>query len=167
MIQIQGAGYRYESHIRHILGRLPDWYTKSARVSRIVVTNDPKVAIQVAMYSHGSRDIQIAPGVGTMLERSLTHELAHGIDDGAPALSAHRFSRSSGWMEAHRQAMGFEIPKYRDEPQEYFADMLSKFVLNMAGSQTGNSLQRSHPREHGYIVHEVVPALMRESSGKA
>lgn len=167
MIQIRGAGYRYEAHIRQVLSRLPAWYLEAARISRIGVSTAPKVVTQVAMYSHGSRDIQIAPGIGTMLERSLTHELAHGIDDGAPALSAHRFSRSPGWMEAHRQAAGFELPKYRDEPQEYFADMLSKYILHAAGSQTGNSLQRSHPREYGYIVQEVVPVLKHESVGKA
>ena len=167
MIPVRGAIYRYENHLRQILGSLPSWYVIPARISRISVSSDPEVARQVAAYAHGTRNIQIAPGVGTLLERSLTHEIAHGLDDGAPNESAHRFSRSPGWMAVHRQAQGFEIPKYRDEPQEYFADMMSKFVLYLAGSQTGNSLQRSHPREYEYIVREVVPALMRESTGKA
>ena len=166
MMEVLGATPRYERYIRGVFSSFPEWYVSPARISRVTVTSDPDIAKQVAVYSHGTRDIQVAPGIGTLLERCLSHEIGHAVDDGAPSKSTHRFSRAADWMSIHRNAHGFEIPKYRDEPQEYFADMLSKFILSVAGSRTGNSLQHSHPREYQYILQVVVPILKRESSRK-
>lgn len=159
MIRIVGAESRYERHLRGVLINLPSWYVSAARLSCIRVVRSPEVASQVAIYSHGSRDIKVAPGVGHLLERCLAHEIAHGIDDDAPTGSAHRFSRSPEWMAVWKNATNFELPKYRDEPQEYFADMLSKYILSVSGSRTGNSLQHSHPREFQFILRHVVPVL--------
>lgn len=166
MVVVSGAEARYESHIRRTLNSLPSWYVAAARLSRIVVSRDPGVIQQVAAYSHGTRELKVSPGIGTLLERTLAHEIAHGIDDAAPSGSTHRFSRSREWMSVHRNALSFEIPKYRDEPQEYFADMLSKYILSVSGSMTGNSLQRSHPRESEYILQVVIPVLRHETQGK-
>ena len=166
MIPVYGASSDYERFIRGIILSLPSWYVVPARLSKIVVIKDPNLAKQVGAYSHGSRDLKLSPGVGTILERVISHELAHGFDDSKPSGSAHRFSRSDDWMFIHRNAQHFELPKYRDEPQEYFADMCSKYILHVAGSRTGNSLQRSHPRESQYILDTVVPVLMRETARK-
>ena len=157
MIRVVGAVPVYERRIRTILQRLPDWYTVPARVSEIRISNAPEIQTQVAMYRHKTRDVLVTPSTGTILERALAHEFGHAVDDGEPNESAHRFSRSDEWMSVWNHADGFEITKYRDEPQEYFADMVSKAIL------LGESkLQSSHPREGSFITRVVVPTLRRE-----
>jgi hypothetical protein len=157
MIPIKNAEPSYERSLRKIIQRMPDWYRVPARVSLIRVDRSPEIAAQVAMYRHKTRDVLVTPGVGRILERAMIHEFGHAVDDGEPSESAHRFSRSDAWMDVWRNADGFEITKYRDEPQEYFADMVSKAVILGV-----TKLQVSHSRETSFITDEVVPTLRRE-----
>ena len=154
MIEVRGAEPGYEAHIRRVLSSLPAWYVQSARVSRFVVNTSREVREQMAMYRHGTRDVLLAPAAGNLLQRALAHELAHGCDDEGPA-NPHRWSRTPDWMGIWKTASTYEIPKYRDEPQEYFADQLSKVVLLGA-----EKLQLSCPRETQYMVRVVLPVLM-------
>ena len=131
------------------------WYVATARVSAMRVVNDPKVAAQVAMYQHDSRDLLLSPNVGKLLDRALTHELAHGFDDwnGNP----HRFSMSDEWVRLHKMQGVFEIPKYAADPREFFADVASKCVL-MGAQRVGYQ----YPGETVYMTHVVFPCLQLE-----
>jgi hypothetical protein len=131
------------------------WYVATARVAALRVTNDPKVAAQVAMYQHDSRDLLLSPNVGNLLDRAVTHELAHGFDDwnGNP----HRFSMTDDWVRLHKMQGVFEIPTYATDPREFFADVASKCIL-LGAERTGIQ----YPGETVYMTQVVFPRLQME-----
>lgn len=130
-LPVVGAAAAYERAIHAAVESIPAWYRDPARVRQLVVTPDPKVREQVCMYMHGTRDVLVAPGIGNLLQRALAHEFAHGFDDTSelPGGAPHMFSASPEWISIHRSATRFELPKYRDDPREYFADMAAKALL--------------------------------------
>lgn len=156
-MKIEKAEPRYSASIVRTLQSLPYWYVQSARISKIVVDSDPSVRVQMAMYRHGTRDILVYPGIGSLLRRCLSHELAHGFDDAEPDGPAHRFSRTEEWSHIHKQQRQFEIQKYRDDPKEYFADMASKVVL-LGETKVG----LLYPLEVSYMLQRVFPVLVAE-----
>jgi len=113
------------------------------------------VKSQLAMYEHGSRILWIWPGLGSVLQKAIGHELAHGVDDnfGHP----HYFTSVPEWRQIHRNQSHFDLPKYRDEPLEYFADMVTKlFLLGPA------RLNITNPAEVRFITTWVFPTLQKE-----
>jgi hypothetical protein len=152
-IEIRGADPTYERRIRVALAKYPPWYVAGARVSYIEVSRRPDVLAQVAIYEHGSRHILLAPGVGDLLLKAIGHELAHGVDDmnGHP----HYFSSTAVWRDIHASQAYFDIPKYRDEPLEYFADMMVKLML-----LGRDKVWTTNPHEANFICGTVLPVLV-------
>lgn len=156
MIPVYGANIAYERRIHDMVGGFPPWYTAAAKVRIFTVTPDPVVREQIAMYRHGTRDVLVSPGIGDILRRALAHELAHGFDDQTEINgNPHVFSTCGDWIAIHRAQPYFELPKYRDDPREYFADMASKTVLLGV-----KKMSISNPRETAFIGGLVFPALM-------
>ena len=141
--------------IRRALSMYPSWFVKAARIRRIIISNREDVKAQIAMYEHGTRDLYVWPGVGDMLQKAIGHELAHGVDDnfGAP----HFFTGTAEWGLIHRNQSYFDIDKYRDEPLEYFADMVTKLFL--LGPQ---KLEITNPQETKFVCSWVLPMLQKE-----
>ena len=92
--------------------------------------------------------------MGDVLLKAIGHELAHALDDnfGAP----HYFSSRVDWERIHRNQSYFDIPKYAEEPLEYFADMVVKYM--MLGP---TKLSTTNPDEVAYIEN-VFAALHKE-----
>lgn len=155
MVVVSTGSSSYERRIREVLGSLPAWFVEGARISSIVVTVSPEVRAERSLYHHKTRMIQISPGIGDILRVVLAHEMSHGIDDGEPQESPHRFSRSMEWSGIWRQVPAFSTRKYRDSPQEYFADALASAVV--VGIPT---YSLAHPYEGAYITQVVVPRVM-------
>lgn len=155
MIPIHGAPLTTERLIRAAVDRYPTWYVKAARVSKIVMSNRPDVREQIAMYEHGSRNLYVCPTVGDLLQKAMGHELAHGVDDnfGSP----HYFTSTPEWRHIHQLQGYFDIPKYRDEALEYFADMVTKLFL--VGP---TKLAITNPLEVQFITSWVFPTLQKE-----
>lgn len=158
MIEIVGAKPMYERTIRAILSEMPSWYMAAGRVSRLEVTTDPGVVSQIAMYRHGTRDVQMAPNVGANLRRSLFHEWAHALDDWNEEYgNPHVFSATDEWLTIHKLQSVFEIPKYRTDMREHFADAVSQSILFPARYAMG------FPREHGFVQRVVFPWVMSQT----
>ena len=155
MVPIQGAFTPYERRIRECLTSFPPSFVAAGRVSRIQVMRTPETERQKAVYHHGSRHIDLLPDLGDILRWTLAHEWSHAVDDGAPRESSHRFSRSEPWMSIWRQQQTFLLTKYRDEPQEYFADCLSRAVI-----QGIPRFQLANPYEGAYIAEVVMPGIL-------
>jgi len=155
MIPVSGAQPPVERSIRTALSRFPDWFVKAARVSKIIVTNREDVREQIAMFEHGSRNLYVSTGIGALLPKALGHELAHGIDDVFDV--PHYFTSTDEWRRIHANQSNFDIPKYRDEPLEYFADMVTKMFL--LGSER---LATTNPDEVQFIGSLVFPILQSE-----
>jgi hypothetical protein len=156
-VPVLGGSDRYRGFIIGIIAEIPPWFFIPARISRVVVSNAPEVRQMVAAFQHGTREIQVAPGVGTLLKRALFHEVGHGVDDGPEG--PHRFSASPEWLAVHRAQTFFDLPKYRDDPREHFADMAAKGVL--LGTKR---LSLSAPREAFYLSTVVFPRLVQEAA---
>jgi hypothetical protein len=118
-----------------------------------VISTREDVRAQIAMYEHGSREILISPGTGSLLLKAVGHELAHGVDDIFDV--PHYFSSMSDWQTIHRNQAYFDIQKYADKPLEYFADMLAKFFL--LGK---DRLFTTNPSELNFICSKVLPILV-------
>lgn len=152
---IIGGTPEFQRAIRTAVRKYPDWFVRSARLSRIIISTREDVKQQIAMYEHGTRDFYVWPGVGDLLQKAVGHELAHACDDnfGKP----HFFTSTPEWQRIHRNQSHFDIPKYRDEPLEYFADMVTKlFLLGPARLSTTN------PAEVTFITSWVFPTLRKE-----
>jgi hypothetical protein len=145
----------YEKRVREVLGSFPSWFVEGSRISQIVVVQSPQVRAEKAIYAHKSRVLSLSPGLGDILRMVLAHEMSHGVDDGEPEESPHRFSRSPEWTGIWRQVPSFTTRKYRDSPQEYFADAMASAIVS--GIQT---YSLAHPYEGAYITQVVVPRLM-------
>jgi hypothetical protein len=162
MIPIYGADPRYATALYGALGALPPWYVAAGRLSRVVVTPDPDVRRNIAMYAHGAREIRVAPGVGSVLQKALAHEIGHAIDDWAEeAGNPHVFSTTEAWVGIHRNQTHFDLPTYRADPREHFADMMAKAIL--VGVQ---KLALAAPREAAYLSGFVFPALQQQNAGQ-
>lgn len=146
----------YARTIREVVGALPAWYVRAARVSRIEVSSAPEVRDQVAMYEHGSRRVRVAPGIGKdFLTRALAHELGHGCDDYSD--HPHFFSSADAWQRIHAMQMSFDHPKYGVEALEYFADIFSKIILRGT-----TRLAVTNPYEVKFFSEWVIPTLQKE-----
>ena len=154
-IPILGGTASYKKAIRAAFAKYPGWYVRAARVSKVEVTRDPEVREQVAVYEHDTRILHIYDGVGSLLQKAIGHELAHGCDDnfGCP----HYFTATAEWNRIHREQPHFDIAKYRDEPLEYFADMVTKMFL--VGP---DKLRITNGREVTFILGWVFPLLQKE-----
>jgi len=157
MIKIEGALPAFERLIRGALAKYPDWFVNAARVAKIVVSNRPEVKAQIAQMEHGTRILYVWPGVGDLLQKAIGHELAHGCDDnfGSP----HYFTSTPEWIRIHRNQACFDLPKYREEPLEYFADMVTKLFL-----LGPTKLATTNPDEVKFITTFTWPLLMKEFS---
>ena len=154
-IQITGnVTPTFERLIRNCLDKFPTWFVKAARISKIEVKNTPEIRAQVAMYEHGTRNLYVCPGVGDLLQKAIGHELAHACDDIFEM--PHFFSAVPQWQLIHRNQMHFDIPKYQEQPLEYFADMVVK--LFMLGPQ---KLSTTNPQEVMFINSWVFPLLQK------
>lgn len=155
MIEIVGAAPAFARLLRSTLASYPAWYVNAARISKVVVTSHPDVRSQLASYQHDSRILYVYPGIGSVLQKAIGHELAHGIDDnfGAP----HYFSSSGVWLALHRGRAHFDSAKYAHEALEYFADMFVKFCL-----LGPTKLSTTHPAEVQFFTHAVIPLLQKE-----
>jgi hypothetical protein len=154
-----GAPPAYEKRLRQALRLYPRWLVKAARLSRIILDSSPEVQQMVASYRHEDRSLHVYPGLGnTMLTKAMGHEMWHGADDnfGSP----HFFSSNDVWGQIHRDQAYFDIPKYRDEPLEYFADIGVKFTL--LGRE---KLNITAAREANFFENVVMPQLI-EAFGK-
>jgi len=154
-LEFDGGSASLRTAIRTAILRYPSWFARGARLSKVIVTDRPDVRDQVAMYEHGTRHLYVSPDVGTLLQKAIGHELAHGCDDnfGRP----HFFTSTPEWQRIHRAQPHFDIPKYRDEPLEYFADMVTKIFL--LGPER---LKTTNPAEVTFITTWVFPTLMKE-----
>lgn len=153
---VLGASPPYEARIRAVLAAVPPWYLAAARIARVMISTAPEVASMTASFQHGSRDILLYPNVGDLLTRALVHELGHGVDDSGE--NVHRFSVTPGWIAVHRAQQFFDLPKYRSDPREYFADAIAKAI--MLGTKR---FSLSAPREAMFLATNVFPLLMAES----
>ena len=153
MIPVVGATPGLERAIRTTLASLPPWFVRAARVARIEVSNRPEVRAQIAQYAHGTRVLDVSPTVGDVLRKALYHELAHGIDDMGEE-APHYFTSTPEWSRIHAEQMYFDIPKYAEQPLEYFADQIAKFL--MLGPDKHFT---THPKESTFIGTWVVPTL--------
>jgi len=154
MVSIYGAFTPYERRIREALSSFPPWFVEAGRVARINVVRTVETDRQKAIYHHETRDIDLLPSLGEILRWTLAHEWSHAIDDARPSGSPHRFSRSDAWMSIWRQQSHFLTSKYRDEPQEYFADCLSRALIQGIGR-----FQLANPYEGAYIAEVVIPKI--------
>lgn len=159
MIRVVGVSGAYERKIRTALEFYPFWVIQAARVNYIEITNREDVRKQVAMYEHGTRILYIHSKVGDLLLKAIGHELAHACDDIFGM--NHYFSTMSKWLIIHRNQGFFDIQKYRDEPLEYFADMMVKFFI--IGEQ---SLFTTNPNEVNFIRNTVLPTLYKAVQAK-
>ena len=144
--------------VRVAVSRYPTWFVKAARISRYILTNRADVRDQIAMYEHGTRDLYVFVGIGDVLQKAIGHELAHGIDDnfGSP----HFFTSTPEWKAIHTEQPYFDIPKYGEEPLEYFADCMTKlFLLGPAKMRT------TQPKEVTFITTYVIPVLQEQFGG--
>ena len=155
MIPIEGASPTFERLIRSALAAYPSWYLNAARISKIVISTRPEVKAQIAQYTHETRVMYVWPGIGAMLQKAIGHELAHGCDDNFE--SPHYFTSTPEWVRIHREQAYFDIPKYREEPLEYFADVFTK--LFMIGAP---KLAITQPNEVTYLTTFVIPILQKE-----
>lgn len=151
MIPVIGGSESEQANIRRILSEMPPWYLAGGRVSEIRIADDPEVREQRALYSHGTRDVKVAPRVGGLLRRALFHEWAHAIDDWAEEYgNPHVFSATQEWITIHRLVSAVEIRKYGSDMREHFADAVSLVFLDQ-------SYSRSHPREYRFVTGVVFP----------
>lgn len=141
--------------IRTAIGKYPAWYVRGARIKRVIVSTREDVKAQIAMYEHGTRDLYVWPGVGDLLQKAIGHELAHAVDDLYD--KHHFFTSTPEWQRIHAEQPHFDIPKYRDEPLEYFADMVTKLFL--LGPE---KLNTTHHNEVTFILSWVFPTLQKE-----
>lgn len=147
------AAVTYEKSIREALRRFPPWILSAARVSSISVAGGEYMRQVLALYEHGSRSIKVYPGLSRdLLVRAIGHEIMHAVDDNFD--HPHVFSYQPGWLQLHRDRGYFEIPKYRDEPLEFFADIASKYFL-----LGRDRLQITYPEEVYYLETSVFPIL--------
>lgn len=154
-IPIIGGSLPAERNVRQCLGRYPTWFVRAARVSRIIFSNAPEVRDQIAMFEHGTRDLYMWQGVGVLMQKALGHELFHAVDDNFGA--DHFFTSTPEWIRIHREQSHFDIPKYGEQPLEYFADMGTKcFLLGP------DKLRTTNPNEVTYITSFVFPTLQKE-----
>lgn len=154
-IPIVGAPAALGAKIRVALSRYPSWFVRGARVRKIIVSNREDVKQQLAMMEHGTRDLYVWTDIGDILQKALGHELAHGCDDIFDR--KHYFTSTPEWARIHRDQSHFDIPKYREEPLEYFADMVTKlFLLGPA------RLSMTNPAEVKFITSWVFPVLQKE-----
>lgn len=154
-IKIEGGTATMQRLVRGAFARYPSWYVDAARVAKVVITDRPDVKQQIAMYEHGTRVLYVTPGVGDILTKAIGHELAHGVDDIFG--EHHFFTANPEWVKIHRNQSYFDIPKYRDEPLEYLADMMVK--LFMLGPQ---KLSTTNPDEVRFITAVVFPTIQKE-----
>lgn len=158
MIPIKGATLKFERAIRDALSKYPEWFVRAARIDHIEVSNAPDVKAQIAVYEHGSRKLSVWPGVGSMLQKALGHELFHAVDDNFN--NPHFFTSTPEWKKIHADAGHFDIGKYATEALEYFADMGTKlFLLGPAKLRTTN------PMEVQFITSWVIPTLQKAFGG--
>jgi hypothetical protein len=154
-IPIEGGSSQLQSAIRAAVSRYPSWLVRAARLTKFVITDRPDVKAQVAMFEHGSRNLYVWPGIGDLLQKAVGHELAHACDDVFDM--PHYFTSVAEWQRIHRNQQHFDIPKYRDEPLEYFADCVTKlFLLGPARMST------TQPDEARFILSWVFPVLQKE-----
>jgi|FreactcultureFD7_1027221.scaffolds.fasta_scaffold00620_17 hypothetical protein len=151
---IVGASPYLKRAISMALYRYPVWMVRAARISKIVVTDRPEIRDQIAQYEHGTRIMWVWSGVGDLLLKALGHELAHGVDDNFGSL--HYFTSVPEWAAIHKNQPYFDIDKYRDEPLEYFADMVVKTLL--LGS---DKMATINPEETRFITTWVFPTLQK------
>lgn len=152
MVKIAGANQDVERKIRIALNFYPSWYIAAARIKKVELTSNPEVKAQIAMYEHGSRILYMSREVGDLILKAVGHELAHACDDIFG--DKHYFSSMANWSMIHRNQGFFDIQKYRDEPLEYFADMMVKYFL--LGEER---LFTTNPNEVNFIRNVVFPAL--------
>lgn len=158
-VDTRGMSPKYAQHVESTLSLLPPWYLSAGRVREVSLSFEPEVKAMIARYRHGTRDIQVAPDIGTTLHRVLAHEFGHAIDDWTEEVgNPHLFSVSEAWISIHRQQTYFEIPKYRSDPREYFADAVSKMLL------AGGRYAIGYPREAEYIGSVVFQQIMGQPS---
>ncbi len=151
-IPIVGAHPTFERRLRAVLARMPPMYLRAGRVTRLEASGAENVRKSIAVYSHGSRVVQVWPGVGDILDRALFHEWAHAVDDNFD--QPHYFSATEEWMRIHRDQTNFDLQHYRDEALEYFADMMAKYFL-IGPAKLG----MTRPNEVTFIASWVLPTL--------
>lgn len=155
--EIVGGTAEYERRLRDCFARFPSWYVKAARVRQVIVSTREDVKEQIAMFEHGTRNLYVYPGIGALLLKAVGHELAHGCDDIFE--EPHFFTATPEWQRIHKNQSHFDIPKYGEEPLEYFADMMVK--LFFLGPE---KLKTTNPDEVRFIVSWVLPTLQKEFS---
>lgn len=152
---IVGGLPAFQRALRSAVEKYPPWFVRAARIKRYIVSSRPDVQQQIAMYEHGTRDLYVYPGVGSLLQKAIGHELGHAVDDnfGLP----HFFTSTPEWQKIHAEQPHFDIDKYRDEPLEYFADCVTKvFMLGP------DKLRTTNPKEVTFITSWVLPTLQKE-----
>lgn len=154
-VPILGGSSALQARIRSAITRYPPWFVRAARLARVIISDREDVKAQVAMYEHGTRDLYVWTGIGDLLQKAIGHELAHAVDDIFD--NPHYFTSVPEWQRIHRNQAYFDIPKYRDEPLEYFADMFTKLFL--LGPER---LRTTNPAEVTFITTWVIPTLMKE-----
>lgn len=154
-IEVIGGTTTFQRLVRGAIEKYPAWFVRSARISKVIITNRPDIREQIAAYEHGVRTLSVWPGVGDMLQKAIGHELAHAVDDNFD--QPHFFTSTPEWQKIHKQASSFDLPKYEAEPLEYFADIVTKLFL--LGPQR---LQTTNPRETTFVTSWVFPLLQKE-----
>ena len=154
LITITGGSADYNRAIRACLRWLPTWYVRASGVSSIAINASEAVRKEVAIYTHGSRSILLFPGLGTVtLRQALNHELAHGVDDLSDIYNhPHYYSASDVWLKLHSMQSKFDMEKQHNQPVEYFAAQLAKYVT------LGNDrFMARYPEEYVFFSTWVVP----------
>lgn len=142
--RIVGAYLKVVDAVPGIVGMRP--------VHSIVVSGEPGVVQGLARYSHADRVIRVSPNLGANLDRVIAHEVGHAVDDHGPD-APHAWSSSERWRVIHRMQPTFELPAYRADPREFFADTFAKVVL------LGERYRPSAPAAVDYVRDVVFPAL--------
>ena len=158
-ITIVGGTPEYERRIRTALRVYPPWLIRAARLSGVIIDTSPEMASMLASYRHEDRSLHVYPNLASMmLTKAIGHELWHGADDNY--LHPHFFSSKDVWTQIHRDQAYFDIPKYREQPLEYFADIGVK--ISIYGSER---LKIRASREVLFFEQVVIPKLLESFGG--
>ena len=121
----------YAREIKDVLGSLPPWLVRAARIDSFEITPDPLERGKEAEYEHGSRVIYVVPRLsGFALRHALIHELSHALDDNFDV--SHYFGESPEWVTLSRTVLG------RSDGVETFAESMTGHLLDSRMSHRAN-----------------------------